>query len=277
MSLLDGQVAFITGAARGQGRHHAVKLAEQGADIIAVDICGQIATIPFPMATPSDLEDTVAQVESTGRRIHAVAADVRDLDDMFEAVNTGVQKFGRLDIVSANAGVVSFGSISDLTLQAWNDVVDTNLTGVFNTVKASVPHLVTGKRGGSIVITSSAAGLKAHPNASHYVAAKHGLVGLMRSLAMELAVHSIRVNSIHPTQVNTPMIINDATMRAFGIDPRSEGAHESFAAASATTNLLPTPWVEPDDVSNALLFLASDASRFITGVALPVDAGMAIK
>jgi (+)-trans-carveol dehydrogenase len=273
---LDGKVAFITGAARGQGRSHAVRLADEGADIIAIDVCADIDTVPFAGATDADLAETVAAVEALGRRIIATKADVRDYDAVMSAVDTGVTEFGRLDIVSANAGIVSFGMAHDLTEQSWQDVVGINLTGVWHTAKAAIPHLVEGGRGGAIVLTSSSAGLKGFPGAAHYVASKHGVIGLMRALALELAPHMIRVNSLHPTQVDTPMIQNESTYRMFLPDVENP-TREDFEPASQVTNALPIPWVTSEDVSAALSFLVSDEGRYVTGVTLPVDAGCVLK
>jgi (+)-trans-carveol dehydrogenase len=274
---VEGKVAFITGAARGQGRSHAVRLAEEGADIIAVDLCDQVDTVPYPMATPDDLAQTVKEVEALDRRIVATQADVRDLAALRAAVDDGVAQLGRLDIVSANAGIASTdASTSDLSEQSWADMIDINLTGVWHTTKVAVPHLVAGGRGGSIVLTSSAAGLMAYPGIGHYVSAKHGVVGLMRTLALELAPHMIRVNSLHPTQVDTDMIQNETIWRMFAPDD-PHPSRASFAPVSQEMNALPIPWVEARDISNALLFLASDEARYITGVALPVDAGCIIK
>ena len=274
---VDGKVAFITGAARGQGRSHAIRLAQEGADIIAIDLCRQIDSVPYPMSTPDDLAETVKEVEALDRRIIATQADVRDYAAVKAAVDEGVSQLGRLDIVSANAGISSpIGPAETIDEQAWQDMIGTNLTGVWHTVKAAIPHIKAGGRGGAIILTSSAAGLMAYPNVSHYVSAKHGVVGLMRTLALELAADSIRVNSLHPTQVDTPMIMNEATYKLF--DPANPNpTRESFAAPSQAMNALPIPWVEAVDISNALLFLASDEARYITGVTLPVDAGAVIK
>jgi SDR family mycofactocin-dependent oxidoreductase len=269
---LQGKVAFITGAARGQGRSHAVTLAAAGADIIAVDLCEQLDTVDYPLSTPADLAETVRQVESLDRRIVARRADVRDTGSLRAAVDAGVAELGRLDIVSANAGILSSGSLDQLTEQAWREMIDVNLSGVWRTTKVAIPHLLAGGRGGSITLTSSVAGLKSYPNVAHYVAAKHGVVGLMRTLAVELAPHRIRVNTLNPTQVDTDMIQNDVMYRLF-VPDQDNPTKEQFAAASRDTGLLPVDWVESIDVSNALLFLASDAARYITGVALPVDAG----
>jgi (+)-trans-carveol dehydrogenase len=214
MARLEGKVAFITGAARGQGRSHAVRLAEEGADIVAVDIASQIDTVPYTMGTPEDLAQTVKEVEALDRRIVATAVDVRDYDALKAALDDGVAQLGRLDVVAANAGIVSFGAGTELAEQAWRNVIDVNLTGVWHTVKAAVPHL-RAAGGGSIVITSAVGGLKGVPNLAHYAAAKHGLVGLMRTLANELAPEMIRVNTVHPGSVDNDMIHNQATYRLF--------------------------------------------------------------
>jgi (+)-trans-carveol dehydrogenase len=273
---VEGKVAFITGAARGQGRSHAIRLAEEGADIIAVDLAGQVDTVPYPMATPADLDETVKEVEALDRRIVATQADVRDYAGLKKALDDGVAELGRLDIVSANAGIASYGPAAELDEATWQDMIDTNLTGVWHAAKAAIPHLIAGGRGGSMILTSSTAGLMALPNLAHYVAAKHGVVGLMRTLALELAPHFIRVNSVHPTGVNTPMVQNEASMRLFLPDVENPTA-EQYAEVMGSLNALPIPWVEPRDISNAVLFLASDEARYITGVTLPVDAGSLAK
>jgi SDR family mycofactocin-dependent oxidoreductase len=273
---VEGKVAFITGAARGQGRSHAIRLAQEGADIIAVDLCQQIESVPYPMSTPDDFAETVKEVESLDRRIVATQADVRDFAALKAAVEDGVAQLGRLDIVSANAGISSVGPAVDLPEQQWQDMIDVNLTGVWHTAKAAIPSIRRGGRGGSIILTSSAAGLMAYPNVAHYVSAKHGVVGLMRTLALELAPDMIRVNSLHPTQVDTAMIMNEPTWRLFSPD-LEHPTIDDFRPVSQQMNALPIPWVEPVDISNALLFLASDEARYITGVTLPVDAGAVIK
>jgi (+)-trans-carveol dehydrogenase len=273
---VEGKVAFITGAARGQGRSHAVRLAEEGADIIAVDLCHDLPNVPYPLATVEDLAETVRQVEALDRRIVARQADVRDLAALRAAVDEGVAELGRLDIVCANAGVNKPSPAAEMDEEVWLDVVDIDLSGVWRTGKAAIPHLIAGGRGGSMILTSSAAGLKAYANIAHYTAAKHGVVGLMKTLAQELAPHRIRVNTVNPTQVDTPMIMNDPMYRLFCPDI-GDPTREDFAPVSQAMNALPTPWVDPRDVSNAVLFLASDEARYVTGVALPVDAGVLIK
>jgi SDR family mycofactocin-dependent oxidoreductase len=272
-----GKVAFITGAARGQGRSHAIRLAQEGADIIAIDICEDVPGIPYPGATEADLAETVKQVEALDRRIVAAKADVRDYGRLKAVLDEGIAQLGRLDIVSANAGIGTAPVPSwEMDESVWQTMLDINLTGVWHTTRAAIPHLIEGGHGGSIILTSSAAGLQAYENISHYVSAKHGVVGLMRTLALELAPHFIRVNSIHPTQVDTPMIQNEPTWRLFRPD-LEHPTEADFAPASQAMNALPIPWVDPVDISNAVLFLASDESRYVTGVALPADAGAVIK
>jgi (+)-trans-carveol dehydrogenase len=274
---VEGKVAFITGAGRGQGRSHAVRLAEEGADIIAIDILHDVEGA-LPMATPDDLAETVKLVESHDRRIIATQADVRDLDALKAAVDDGVAQFGRLDIIVANAGIASMGGpIEKMDTANWQNTIDINLSGLFNTARAGVPHLIAGGRGGSIVLTSSVGGMQAMANMSHYVSAKHGVIGLMRSLAVELGQHNIRANAVLPTNVNTPMFMNEGTFKMFRPDLENPGPDDVKEVAAAFMHTLPVGWVEPLDVSNAILFLASDEARFVTGVSLPVDAGALLK
>lgn len=272
----EGKVALITGAARGQGRSHAVGLAEEGADIIALDIGADMDSVPYPLATPEDLAETVRLVEATGRRIVARQVDVRDPEGMQSTVDDAVAELGRLDIVSANAGILSIGSTHELTEQTWDEMIGVNLSGVWRTAKVAIPHILAGGRGGSIVITSSMAGLSGQRGIGHYSAAKSGLMGLTRSLALELAPSYIRVNTLHPTNVDTAMIHNEATYRIFLPDTENP-TREQFAVPAQGMNVIPIPWVEAQDVTNALLFLVSDDARYITGVALPIDAGSSIK
>ncbi|HEY0260974.1 MAG TPA: mycofactocin-coupled SDR family oxidoreductase [Lacisediminihabitans sp.] len=277
MGRVEGKVAFITGVARGQGRSHAIRLAQEGADIIGVDLLEDIPGAPYGPATEDDLAETVAAVEALDRRIIATKADVRDYAGLKKAVDDGVAQLGRLDIVSANAGIsTQMGPTEELDEDMWQNMIDTNLSGVWRTTKATIPHLRAGGRGGSIILTSSEAGIKGYANIAHYVSAKHGVVGLMRTLALELAPEMIRVNSIHPTQVDTPMIQNEGTYRLFAPD-KEKPTREDFLPASQAMNALPIPWVEAVDISNAVLFLASDEARYITGVPLPVDAGCFLK
>ena len=270
MGTLDGKVAFITGAARGQGRAHAVTLAAAGADIIAVDLCEQIAGVPYPLATPEDLDATVKLVADTGARIVARQADVRDRAALKTALAEGIAELGRLDIVIANAGIAPM-----LGEQAWQDVIDVNLTGVYHTVDVAMRPLIKQGEGGAMVLTSSVAGLVGigAPIAGSigYTAAKHGVVGLMRAYANFLAQYEIRVNSIHPAGVDTPMIDNDF-MRSW-----LEGMAEQGPAGPDLTNALPVGNLQTEDIANAVLWLVSDAARYVTGVALPVDAGFVNK
>jgi (+)-trans-carveol dehydrogenase len=270
---VEGKVALITGAARSQGRSHAIRLAQEGADIIAVDLCAELETVPYDLATEEDLGQTVKEVEALDRRIVAIQADVRDFDALRTAVNEGVDQLGRLDIVSAGAGISSIGVLETLDQRTWQDVLDVDLTGVWHTAKASIPHLRSAG-GGSIIITNSTAGLRGLRNIGHYVAAKHGLVGLMRSLALELGPDLIRVNSVHPGCVDTVMIHNDAFYALFAPElEESARTREVVGERMGSLNAIPVPWVESIDISNALLWLASDESRYITGVSVPVDAG----
>ncbi|SHN46729.1 mycofactocin-coupled SDR family oxidoreductase [Cryptosporangium aurantiacum] len=271
-----GKVAFITGAARGQGRAHALRLAEEGADIIAVDLCEDVDTAGYPGATEADLAETAAAVEKLDRRIVTAKADVRELGGLQSALDRGVAELGRLDIVVANAGIAGSGMPTEmLGDHAWNTMLDINLTGVWHTAKAAVPHL-TGPDGGSIILTSSMLGLRGGGYMAHYASAKHALVGLMTSLANELAPRWIRVNSIHPGNVRTPMVDNPHFFRTV----RPDLAEPTLADAAEVVgrfHLLPVPFLDARDISNAVLFLASEEARYITGVALPVDAGAVAK
>jgi SDR family mycofactocin-dependent oxidoreductase len=271
-----GKVAFITGAARSQGRSHAIRLAQEGADIIAVDLAGPVESVTaYPGATEEDLAETVKEVEALDRRIIATKADVRDSAALKAALDDGVAQLGKLDIVCANAGIYQIHPALELDDAGWQETIDINLTGVWNTVKVALPHLVA-NQGGSIILTSSTAGLKGLANSVHYNAAKHGVVGIMRTIGNEFGAQNIRVNSIHPTAVNTIMIQNPQVWGLF--DPANPNpTRESAEAAFKTINVLPVPWVEPVDISNAILFLASDEARYVTGVTLPVDAGFMIK
>ncbi|GGJ60462.1 mycofactocin-coupled SDR family oxidoreductase [Streptomyces brasiliensis] len=274
---LEGKVAFITGAARGQGRSHAVRLAEEGADIIAIDICQQMDSVPYQMATPEDLAQTVKEVEALDRRIVATQADVRNAAALKKAVEKGVAQLGHLDIVVANAGIFSFGLIEDIDTQKWDEMIAVNLTGVWNTVQASIPAL-RANGSGSIIITSSTAGLWALPTIGHYVVSKHGTVGIMRSAAVELAKDNIRANSVHPTNVDTHMIHNQGTYNLFAPDlPEEQRTKEILRPRFEALNSLPVPWVDARDISNAVLWLASDEARYVTGLEVRVDAGSMLK
>ena len=263
-----GKVAFITGAARGQGRSHAIRLAEEGADIIAVDICEDYATVGYGLATEADLAETVKAVEALDRRIFARKADVRDAQALKAVLDAGVAELGKLDIVSANAGICTVQTWDEVTPAVWQDTLDTNLTGVWNTMVAATPHLIA-NGGGSIICTSSTAGIKGLPFLSPYVAAKHGVVGIARSLANELAKHKIRVNTVHPTGVDTPM--------GTGLGDLETLLGRDQQLGPIFMNTLPVEIVEPVDISNAVLFLASDEARYVTGLEFTVDAGNTIR
>jgi SDR family mycofactocin-dependent oxidoreductase len=269
---LDGKTAFITGAARGIGRAQAVRFAEEGAAIIAVDICGPIESVQVPASTPGDLDETERLVAAAGGRIMTEVVDVRDIGALHAAAVRGATRFGGIDIVCATAGITSRGMATEMAESTWRTMLDVNLTGAWNTCTATIPHLI--ERGaGSIVLISSIAGLRGLMGVAHYTAAKHGVVGLMRSLAIDLAPHAVRVNSVHPTNVDTPMIQNDVVRGAFRPDLDRPPTTDEFAEAATRMNLLGVPWVDPVDVANASVFLASDEARYITSVSLPVDAG----
>ncbi len=280
MGRVQGKVAFITGAARGQGRSHALRLAEEGADIIAVDVCHDIDTIGYPMSTPDDLKETVRLVEAQDRRIVALQADVRDRSQLATALERGLAELGKVDIVVAQAGIA--GQKSEAPLQAWTDVLDTNLIGVINAVHAALPHL---QAGASIIATGSTAAYmqtlpyqKAGTDSGGiaYMVAKRMLSSYMHDLARELAARSIRANVVHPTNVNTDMLQSDVMYRSFRPDlesPTKQDATPAFYSQQA----MPVPWIEPVDISNAVLYLASDEARYVTGVQLRVDAGGYLK
>jgi SDR family mycofactocin-dependent oxidoreductase len=280
MGRVQGKVAFVTGAARGQGRSHAVRLAEEGADIIAVDLCRDIESIQYPMSTPEDLRETARLVEKQGRRIVAVEADVREPAQLKAAVERGIDELGHLDIVVAQAGIA--GMRGEPQLQAWIDVIGTNLVGVINAIHAGLPHL---GEGGSIIATGSVAALMIvrpmpqvgiDPGGVAYMVAKQSLSHFVHELATNLAPRSIRANVVHPTNVNTPMLQSGPMYRSFRPDlenPTREDAEAAFPAQQA----MPIPYVEPVDISNAVLYLASDEARYVTGMQLRVDAGGYLK
>ena len=274
MGRVEGKVALVSGAARGQGRSHAVRLASEGADVIAVDICAdKLETLSYPLATEDDLDETITQIEGTGRRAVKAVADVRSLSETQQAVDAGLAELGKIDIVCANAGIGSWAVAWEMTERQWSEMIDVNLTGVFNAARAALPSMVERGEGGSVVLTSSTAGLRAYANTAHYTAAKHGVIGLMKVLAQECGEHRIRVNAVCPTTVRTPLVINDSTFQLFAPDvrnPTEDDVREPFEGL----NILPgVAWIEPSDVSDAVLFLCSDAAKYITGVALPVDGG----
>jgi SDR family mycofactocin-dependent oxidoreductase len=270
MGRLEGKVAFITGAARGQGRSHAVRLAEEGASIIAVDICGQIPSCFYPMATKDDLDETHRLVEDADGRIHTAVADVRDRAQLQAAYDAGVAELGPVDIVLPNAGIMPVLN-EGFEEQAWHDGIATLLTGVWHTMEICVPDMIARGEGGSIIITSSTAGLSGlglniSAGQAAYNAAKHGVVGLMRLYASQLARYRIRVNTVHPTGLNSPMVVNA---------PYGEfiEAHPEIAGSPLYQNPMPVELIEAVDISNAIVYLASDEARYVTGVTLPVDAG----
>jgi len=277
MGRVEGKVAFITGAARGQGRAHAVRLAEEGADIVAIDALGSYSTVAYPMATQEDLDETVRLVEGLDRRILARQADVRSRAELQAVADEALATFGAIDVVSANAGIAPLGlPFWEMSEAQWDDCLDVNLKGVWLTCSVVVPSMIERDRGGSIIVTSSGAGLLGAPHLADYNSSKHGVIGLMRTMANELARHYIRVNAICPTVVDTPMVQNDQLYRLFRPDlddPQQADVIESFRRMNA----MPEPWIEPVDVSNAVLWLASDEARYVTGVALPVDLGSSIK
>jgi SDR family mycofactocin-dependent oxidoreductase len=281
MGVVDGKVVVVTGAARGQGRAHATRFAEEGADIIAMDICRDVETVPYPGASPEDLQETVAAVEALDRRILASETDVRDFGAVDAAVEAGLAEFGHIDCVIANAGISSMCKADEMDERSWQTVIDTNLTGPWNACRAVMPHLIAAGRGGSLVLTSSSATYVGLPNLAHYSAAKAGLVGLMQCLAVELGPHMIRVNTIHPTTVHTPMAINQAIFDLFlpgaGLSPGSADDEEAAAEAFKSLNAMPIPWIAPEDIANAALYLCSDAGRYVSGTQLRVDAGSGVK
>jgi SDR family mycofactocin-dependent oxidoreductase len=277
MSTLDGKTALITGAARGQGRSHAKVLAEAGASIIAIDACAPSSAVAYAMPTEDDLEETAAIVEQAGGRVHYAVADTRDEDALSAAVAAGVRGLGGLDIVVANAGIYPFGfQAHEMPAADWNAVVSTNLTGTWQTCKVATPYLMESTRGAAIVIVGSTAGINGAARSSAYAVTKHGLKGLMTTLALELGPHNIRVNSVIPTAVDTPMCMNETVYRAFvpGVDQPSE---EQIREAFQRIHVLPVPWVQPEDISRAVVFLTSQDARYITGTELKVDAGYTIK
>ncbi|MFT4081524.1 MAG: mycofactocin-coupled SDR family oxidoreductase [Nocardioides sp.] len=276
---VEGKVALITGAARGQGRDQALALAREGADIIAVDIARSVEGLDefYPGTSGDDLDETVRLVEAAGGRIAATRADVRDLDAMSAALDVGLDRFGKIDIVSATAGVLVFGvPAHELTGEQWDTVLDINAKGVWHTAKVAIPHLIAQGTGGSIILNSSTAAHRAEVGGLAYVASKHAVVGIMRTLAKELAPYSVRVNTVHPCAVATPMVQNDRIYQGYRPDldaPTLEQTTADFVAE----NMLPVPWIEVEDVSNAVVFLASEEARYITGTELKIDAGYTIK
>lgn len=274
---LDGKTAFITGVARGQGRSHAIRLAEEGANIVGLDIAGPVETMPYEMGTPADLATTVDKVQAIGRRMIAAEVDVRDYDEVSALVMRGIATFGGLDVVVANAAVAYRGQpIWEVSELEWDTVIDVNLKGVWHTVKAAVPHMIERGIGGSIVLVSSGAAIKGAANIGEYVAAKSGVIGLGRTLARSLGPHSIRVNTVCPGTTHTPMVDAEYTYRLFRPDLEAPTLADIMPLLYSAS-LLPVPWVEPVDISNAVLWLASDEARYVTGTEVRVDAGATLK
>ncbi|MFE7420471.1 mycofactocin-coupled SDR family oxidoreductase [Rhodococcus sp. NPDC057529] len=276
MGQLDGKVAFITGLARGQGRSHALTLAREGADIIGLDLCGEIESTAYEGATADDLDETVRLIKDLGRRVVVTQADVRDYDQVKAAFDAGLEQLGRVDIVIPNAGICAGGPIWENTVEAWRETIDINLTGVFHTIKAATPTLIEQNEGGSIVFIGSTEALKGAAGIGAYSASKHGVTGLMTSLARELGPYNIRVNSVNPTCVDTHMIQNEFVWKLFRPDlekPTREDVSDTFAS----THILPVPWMEPQDVSNAILYLVTDSGRYVTATTLTIDAGFIVK
>jgi (+)-trans-carveol dehydrogenase len=273
---VHGKVALVTGAARGQGRSHALRLAEEGADIIALDVCQDLPDVPYPLGTADDLLETKRLVEGVGRRCVEVRADVRDFETMKALVDEGVSELGRLDIACANAGVTNYNSSYEMTEDAWDTVVDINLKGVWHTCKFAVPHMIAQRSGGCIIMIGSVGAYHGARTSCHYGATKHGVNGLMRALSVELGPQSIRVNSVHPTTVRTPMAYNQLTYDLFAPELEMPGV-DVFEARMLIKHSLPVPAVDPVDISSAVLFLASDEARYITGEDIKVDAGWTAK
>ncbi len=274
---LDGRVALVTGAARGQGRAHAVRLAHDGADIIATDICGPVSgSVTYPPATSEQLAETVREVRATGRKILARKVDVRDLNAQQAVVAEGIERFGRLDVLVVNAGVLSWGRLFEMPEEQWDTVIQVNLSGAWKTLRAAVPAMIAAGNGGSIIMVSSVAGLKATPGNGHYSASKHGMVGITNALALEVGEFGIRVNSIHPYSIDTPMIEHGAMADLFTKHP---GFLHSFAPMplqppSQLAGVADPGFMAPEDVSDVVAWLASDASKFISGSQLAIDRGV---
>lgn len=264
---LSGKVALVTGAARGQGRADAVRLAEEGADVIVLDVCAPLPSVPYDSATPEDLAETVKQVEKTGRRVISGIVDIRDLEKLRATVDDAVSQLGRLDIIVANAGICVPKAWDQVTPQIFQDTISTNITGTWNTVMAGAPHLVKAG-GGSVILISSAAGLKVQPFMVPYTTSKFAVRGMAKAFAAELGKHSIRVNSVHPTGVNTPMGSGDMAAEVM----TAIGSYDRLAPMFM--NMMPVDITEPEDVADTVAFLASDESKFITAHELAPDAGV---
>jgi (+)-trans-carveol dehydrogenase len=276
MGRFDGKVVLITGVARGQGRSHAVRFAKEGASIVGLDLAGPVSTVAYRAATPGDLDETIGLIDQAGAKSIIVQGDVRDQAAIDDLVSQAIATFGGIDVVLPQAGITTLAPFWELGDDKWNDMIDINLTGVFRTLRSVIPHMIERGAGGSLILTGSIAGLRGMPNAGHYAATKHGVNGIVKTLANELAPHRIRVNSVNPTNVATPMILDEAVYKTFRPDlerPTVEDAKPAFGSYL----LLDQPWVEADEVSSAVLWLASEEARSITGVELPVDAGTLAK
>jgi SDR family mycofactocin-dependent oxidoreductase len=271
MGRFDGKVVLVTGGARGQGRSHALAFAREGADVAFCDIASQMDSVPYRMARPEDVDETVKLVEELDRRCVAVRADVRDQGQVQVFVDQARTELGRVDVLLANAGIFSFSTIAEMTEDVWQEMIDVNLTGVYHAMRAVLPIMI--EQGyGRIIATSSTAGKMGYPNVGHYAATKWGVIGLVKSVAQEVGGNGITVNAVCPTSVDTDMIQNEAAYRLFlpdAVNPTREDAAPAFQ----TLNPIPVPWIEPVDISNAMLFLASDEARYITGETLAVAAG----
>jgi SDR family mycofactocin-dependent oxidoreductase len=271
MGKLDGQVAVVTGGARGQGRSHAIHIAREGADVVICDVCHDLDAVRYPMATPDDLEETVRLVEKEGRRCVALQADVRDYDQVAAVTDRAAEEFGKIDILIANAGVMRMNPIQDHTPDQWRDVVDTNLTGVYHAMHAVAPHLIRNNYG-RIVATASTMARGAAGNSVSYVAAKWGVVGMVKSVAQDLAPWNVTVNAVAPTSVSTHMIHNEDLYKLFRPDlaePTIDDVREAFKML----NVIPVSWLEPEDVSKSVLFLLSEDAKYITGSVIDINAG----
>jgi len=276
MGQLDGKVAFITGVARGQGRSHALTLAREGADIIGLDLCGDIESTTYPGTTPADLDDTERLIKETGRRALLSQADVRDYDQVEAAFRRGLDQLGRVDIIIPNAGICAGGKTWEIGTDAWRETLDINLTGAWHAVKAAVPTMISQGQGGSVVFIGSTEALKGAENMASYAASKHGITGLMTCLARELGQYNIRVNSVNPTCVDTNMIQNPYVWGLFQPD-NPNPTRESVEGTFAGTHILPVPWMEPIDVSRSILYLVGESGRYITASTLVIDAGFIVK
>ncbi len=275
MAKFAGRVALITGGARGQGRSHALAFARAGASVAICDILKPVETVPYPLSDMTDAEQTRREIEDTGGRCLVVEADVRRPEQMQDLVTQTEDVLGPIDILVANAGIASISSVCEMPFQQWQTMLDTNLTGVFNAIHAVLPGML-GRGRGRIIATSSIAGRLGAPNIAHYVAAKWGVIGLVKSVALEVAAAGITVNAVAPTSVNTPMIQNKAFHQLF-VPDAEEPAMSDVIEAYRALNPIPVPWVEPQDVTEAVLFLASDGARYISGEVITIAAGWTAK